>query len=133
MTRPQSTAAWQAQRIEELEAEVAYLREQAAKDNDLAAVVSWRLQIAGRQARALACLLRARHGASTETLLHVVGISGEADETNLRVLISKLRRSLEARGLVNPIICRRTIGYRLSDPARAHVLAAIGQAQEMAR
>lgn len=120
MLDPTNTLQWQARRIEELEAEVAYLRDQLADvigERRRTALIDT-LGLTKQQARVLATLMRQNHAVTWAGLALVMETDSRAPFKLTQVIIRRVRVKLEAAGIPNAIETVYGVGYKLRPAAR---------------
>lgn len=127
MLDPQGTLQWQARRIEELEAEVAYMRDQLAEvmgDRRKIALVE-EFGLTGQQARLLAALHRSPGVLPVEALRLAMQTDSDTPAKLTQVIICRIRAKLAEHGVSPSIETVYGVGYRLTPEGRAAVTKAI--------
>ena len=127
--------AWQAQRIEALEAEVAYLRGQLAEATGDASqsLLMSEYGLTHQEARVLARLMQP--APTLAALAAAMRTESTLPEKLVQVLICRIRAKLARVGLAHAIETAVGLGYRLTPHARRALAAALDEppAQEMSR
>ena len=135
MPDPAHTLAWQAQRIEALEAEVAYLRGQLAEATGDArqSILMSEYGLTHQEARVLARLMQP--APTLAALAAAMRTESTLPEKLVQVLICRIRAKLARVGLAGAIETAVGLGYRLTPHARRALAAALDEipAQEMSR
>lgn len=130
MLDPQNTLQWQARRIEELEAEVAYLRDQLRAVADNATLLGQRLKLTGQQARVLAAIHDGRPIASLESIILAMDTQSDFESYMVRVRVSQIRAVFRQHGVEHSVSNVFGKGYRLSPEARALVDAILDETKQ---
>lgn len=133
MLDPTNTLQWQARRIEELEAEVAWLRDQLRPVMDNATVISQRLGLTAQQSRVLAALYDGRPIASLESIILAMDTQSDFESFAVRVRVSQIRAAFRKHGVEHSVSNVFGKGYRLSPEARALVDNALSETKEQGR
>jgi DNA-binding response OmpR family regulator len=135
MLNQQSTLAWQAQRIEALEAEVAYLRDQLAEATGDASesILMSEYGLTHQEARVLARLMQP--APTLAALAVAMRTESGAPERLVQVIVCRIRAKLARVGLAHAIETAVGLGYRLTPHARRALAVALDEtpAQEMSR
>jgi hypothetical protein len=138
MPDPAHTLAWQAQRIEALEAEVAWLREKLADASpSRTALIAEALGVTRQRAGVLR-VLEAGRTVTIAQLVEAMDTASDNPPRALHVCMSHLRKAFRQLGVGEPFENHQGLGYRLTPYARRALAQALDGApdepkQEMSR
>ncbi len=131
MLDPQGTLQWQARRIEELEAEVAYLREQLGDDDEVRLMrLQTSLGLTRQEATVIAFLYRLRGNVPHGVIQDHLWPEKDPPEKGVHVLLSKIRHKLAPHGLGAAIETIWGSGYRMTEDGRARLADVLNEKQQ---